>query len=68
MDPVQLIVLEFSHPNFHIEIIAELEQLRENDIVRVDSLAVYKANGEEGWSTSATSQEQEAIVPYRSVR
>src|SRR5271170_6283999 len=46
--PVQLIVLGFSHPNFHGEIIAELERLRENDMVRViDSLAVYKdADGE----------------------
>jgi uncharacterized membrane protein len=41
--PVQLIVLGFSHPKFHGEIIAELERLRDNDMVRViDSLAVYK--------------------------
>ncbi|MGO9219618.1 MAG: hypothetical protein ACLP5E_17920 [Streptosporangiaceae bacterium] len=41
--PVQLIVLGFSEPNFHGEIIAELERLRESDMVRViDSLAVYK--------------------------
>ena len=41
--PVQLIVLGFSNPDFHGEIIAELERLRENDMVRViDSLAVYK--------------------------
>jgi uncharacterized membrane protein len=41
--PVQLIVLGFSHPNFHGEIIAELERLRESDTVRViDSMAVYK--------------------------
>jgi uncharacterized membrane protein len=41
--PVQLIVLGFSHPHFHGEIIAELERLRESDTVRViDSLAVYK--------------------------
>ena len=46
--PVQLIVLGFSHPEFHGEIIAELERLRESDTVRViDSLAVYKdADGE----------------------
>ena len=46
--PVQLIVLGFNHPDFHGEIIAELERLRESDTVRViDSLAVYKdANGE----------------------
>ena len=41
--PVQLIVLGFSHPDFHGEIIAELERLRESDTIRViDSLAVYK--------------------------
>src|SRR3954452_21667550 len=45
--PVQLIVLGFQHPNFHGEIIGELERLRESDTVRViDSLVVYKdANG-----------------------
>jgi len=46
--PVQLIVLGFTHPDFHGEIIAELERLRETDTVRViDALAVYKdADGE----------------------
>ena len=41
--PVQLIVLGFSHPDFHGEVIAELERLRASDTVRViDALAVYK--------------------------
>jgi uncharacterized membrane protein len=41
--PVQLIALGFSQPDFHGEIIAELERLRQSDTVRViDSLAVYK--------------------------
>jgi uncharacterized membrane protein len=41
--PVQLIVLGFNHPNFHGEVIAELERLRASDTVRViDALAVYK--------------------------
>ena len=46
--PVQLIVLGFPHPEFHGEIIDELERLRASDTVRViDALAVYKdANGE----------------------
>src|SRR5256885_8673292 len=46
--PVQLIVLGFSHPEFHGEIVAELERLRESDTVRViDALAVHKdADGE----------------------
>jgi uncharacterized membrane protein len=46
--PVQLIVLGFKHPDFHGEIVAELERLRESDTVRViDALAVYKAPGGE---------------------
>ena len=46
--PVQLIVLGFKDPDFHGEIIAELERLKETDTVRViDALAVYKdADGE----------------------
>jgi len=41
--PVQLIVLGFSQPDFHGEIIAALERLRESDTIRViDSMAVYK--------------------------
>ena len=46
--PVQLIVLGFEHPNFHGEVIEELEKLRETDTIRViDSLAVHKdADGE----------------------
>ena len=46
--PVQLIVLGFDHPEFHGEIIEELEKLRESDTVRViDALAVHKdADGE----------------------
>jgi hypothetical protein len=36
-------VLGFEQPDFHGEIIAELERLRESDTVRViDALAVYK--------------------------
>jgi len=41
--PVQLLVLGFDKPDFHGQIIEELERLRESDTVRViDSLAVYK--------------------------
>ena len=61
--PVQLIVLGFSHPNFHGEIINELERLRESDTVRViDSLAVYKtADGELEVEHLSNLSEQEAI-------
>ena len=46
--PVQLIVLGFDEPEFKGEILAELDRLKENDVVRViDGLAVYKdADGE----------------------
>jgi len=61
--PVQLIVLGFSHPDFHGEVIAELERLRENDMVRViDSLAVYKdAAGELEVEHLSNLTEDEAI-------
>jgi uncharacterized membrane protein len=46
--PVQLVVLGFRNPDFHGELIAELERLRHSDAIRVlDALAVYKdADGE----------------------
>ena len=61
--PVQLIVLGFNHPDFHGEIIAELERLRATDTVRViDSLAVYKdANGELEVEHLSNLSQQEAI-------
>jgi uncharacterized membrane protein len=41
--PVQLLVVGFSHPQFQGEIRAELDRLRDNDLVRViDVLAVRK--------------------------
>jgi uncharacterized membrane protein len=61
--PVQLIVLGFTHPDFHGEIIAELERLRESDTVRViDSLAVYKdADGDLEVEHLSNVTEDEAI-------
>jgi len=61
--PVQLIVLGFDHPNFHGEVIAELERLRESDTVRViDSIAVYKdADGNLEVEHLSNLTEQEAI-------
>lgn len=61
--PVQLIVLGVNQPEFHGEIIAELERLRENDTVRViDSLAVYKdPNGELEVEHLSNLTEEEAI-------
>ena len=61
--PVQLIVLGFDHPDFHGEIIAELERLRASDTVRViDSLAVYKdPNGEVTVEHLSNLTEDEAI-------
>jgi uncharacterized membrane protein len=61
--PVQLLVLGFRRPDFHGEIIAELERLRESDTVRViDSLAVYKdADGEIEVEHLSNLTEDEAI-------
>jgi uncharacterized membrane protein len=61
--PVQLIVLGFEKPDFHGEIIAELERLRESNTVRViDALAVYKdAAGEFEVEHLSNLSEDEAI-------
>ena len=61
--PVQLIVLGFNHPDFHGEVISELERLRESDTIRViDSLAVYKdAKGEIEVEHLSNLTQEEAI-------
>ncbi len=61
--PVQLIVVGFNHPDFHGEIIAELERLHASGMVRViDSLAVYKdADGELEVEHLSNLSEAEAI-------
>jgi uncharacterized membrane protein len=61
--PVQLIVLGFDHPEFHGEIIAELDRLKDSDTVRViDALAVYKdAEGELEVEHLSNLTEEEAI-------
>src|ERR1700761_2720335 len=61
--PVQLIVLGFDHPDFHGEIIAELERLHDEETVRViDALAVHKdADGEIEVQHLSTLSKEEAI-------
>jgi len=61
--PVQLLVLGFDHPNFQGEVIAELERLRESDMVRlIDALAVYKdAEGDIEAEHLSNLTEDEAI-------
>ena len=61
--PVQLIVIGFDKPDFHGEIIEELERLRESGTVRViDALAVYKdADGEIEVEHLSNLSEDEAI-------
>jgi uncharacterized membrane protein len=61
--PVQLIVLGFEHPDFHGEIVAELERLNESGTVRViDALAVHKdADGEIEVAHLSTLSKDEAI-------
>jgi uncharacterized membrane protein len=61
--PVQLLALGFNHPDFHGEIIEELERLRETDAVRViDALAVYKdADGNMEVEHLSNLSEDEAV-------
>ena len=61
--PVQLIALGFTNPDFHGEIIAEMERLHQSGTVRViDSLAVYKdAHGELEAEHLSNLSEDEAI-------
>jgi uncharacterized membrane protein len=61
--PVQLIVLGFNHPDFHGEIIEELERLHDSGTVRViDALAVYKdANGDLEAEHLSNLTEEEAV-------
>ena len=61
--PVQLLVLGFDHPEFHGEIKAELEKLRESDTIRViDALAVHKdAEGEIEVAHLSNLSKEEAI-------
>jgi uncharacterized membrane protein len=61
--PVQLIVVGFNHPEFHGEIIAELERLHDEETVRViDALAVHKdAEGEIEVQHLSTLSKEEAI-------
>ena len=61
--PVQLLVLGFQHPDFHGEVISELERLRASDTVRViDALAVYKdAQGEIEVEHLSNLSKEEAI-------
>ncbi len=61
--PVQLVVLGFAHPDFHGEVIEQLEELRKSDTVRViDALAVYKdADGDIEVEHLSNLSEAEAI-------
>lgn len=60
--PVQLLVLGFDQPNFQGEVLAELDRLKKEDVVRVvDSLVVYKdADGEVETMRRSDLDEEEA--------
>jgi uncharacterized membrane protein len=60
--PVQLLVLGFNEPEFKGEILAELDRLKENDVVRViDALGVYKdAEGEVSALRASNLTEEQA--------
>jgi uncharacterized membrane protein len=61
--PVQLLVIGFDRPDFHGEIVRELERLRQSDTVRViDALAVHKdADGEIEVAHLSNLTKEEAI-------
>lgn len=63
--PVQLLVLGFQEPDFHGEVIAELERLRASDTVRViDALAVHKSGADCAAVEFGSSRSRpELIVP-----
>jgi uncharacterized membrane protein len=63
--PVQLLVLGFDRPDFHGEIRAELERLRDNDTVRViDFLGVHKAVGGEVTALKESQLGAEEMVEF----
>jgi uncharacterized membrane protein len=57
-----MVVLGFENPDFQGEILAELDRLRDNDMIRViDSLIVYKdADGEVSVLTASNLSEEES--------
>jgi uncharacterized membrane protein len=61
--PVQLLVLGFENPDFQGEIVAELDRLREGDLVRViDGIAVHKdAEGEVKTIRRSDLSDEEAV-------
>jgi hypothetical protein len=46
LGPVQLLVIGFDRPDFSGEVLAELERLRENDVVRVIDLLVVQKDAD----------------------
>ena len=55
--PVQLLVLGFKSPDFHGEIVGELQRLRDDDMVRViDAVAVHKQHRRAGAEPDPSGQ------------
>ena len=66
--PVQLIVLGFPQPDFHGEVIEELERLRQSDTVRViDALAIYKDDAGEIEAMHLSNLTDEEAVEFGTV-
>ncbi|MBN9110887.1 MAG: hypothetical protein J0I34_19165 [Pseudonocardia sp.] len=66
--PVQLLVLGFDHPNFQGRIRAELERLRDDDMIRViDFLGVYKDVGGEVTVLKETQLDEAERVEFGAV-
>lgn len=66
--PVQLVVLGFSEPEFKGEILAELDRLKESDVVRViDALGVFKDSAGEVSALRASNLSEEQAVEFGAV-
>jgi len=66
--PVQLIVLGFDEPEFKGEVLAELDRLKENDVVRViDGLAVHKDEKGEVTTLKRTDLSDEEAAEFGGV-
>jgi len=66
--PVQLLVLGFNEPEFKGEILAELDRLKENDVVRViDALGIYKDSDGEVSALRASNISEEHAAEFGAV-
>jgi len=65
MGPVQLLVIGFDDPQFRGEILAEIERLRQDDVVRLIDMIVVKKTET---ASSRRSRRRMATLPGSSAR